>query len=171
MFTKASLLEGPGRAVVHSLKRDSILREAHASLERLGVDAIDLYQIHWPIPDADIEEGWAAFAELKEQGLVRHIGVSNFDVEQLRRIQQIAPVETLQPQYSLIERDVEQEHPAVRRARRDRRDRLLADGLRDAHRRHDPRARSPRSPTTTGASTTSASASRSSPATSSSSSA
>jgi aryl-alcohol dehydrogenase-like predicted oxidoreductase len=107
LFTKASLLEGAGRRVVHNLKRDSILREAHASLERLGVEAIDLYQIHWPIPDGDIEEGWSAFAELKQQGLVRHIGVSNFDVEQLRRIQQIAPVETLQPQYSLIERDVE----------------------------------------------------------------
>ena len=80
----------------------------HDSLERLGVDAIDLYQIHWPIPVQDIEEGWAALAELKQQGLVRHIGVSNFNVEQLRRIQQIAPVETLQPQYSLIERDVEQ---------------------------------------------------------------
>jgi len=109
VFTKASLLEGAGRRVEHSLKRDSILREAHASLERLGIDAIDLYQIHWPIPDGDIEEGWAAFAELKEQGLVRHIGVSNFDVAQLRRIQQIAPVETLQPQYSLVERDAEDE--------------------------------------------------------------
>jgi aryl-alcohol dehydrogenase-like predicted oxidoreductase len=62
--------------------------------ERLGVDAIDLYQIHWPIPEEDIEQGWAALAELKEQGLVRHIGVSNVDVAQLRRIQQIAPVET-----------------------------------------------------------------------------
>ena len=109
VFTKASLLEGPERRVRHSLKRDSILREAHASLERLGIDAIDLYQIHWPIPEADIEEGWAALAELKEQGLVRHIGVSNFDVEQLRRIQQIAPVETLQPQYSLVVREIEQE--------------------------------------------------------------
>ncbi len=107
VFTKASLLEGPGRRIAHSLKRDSILREAHASLERLGVDAIDLYQIHWPIPDEDIEQGWAVLAELKEQGLVRHIGVSNFDVEQLRRIAQIAPVETLQPQYSLIERDID----------------------------------------------------------------
>ena len=134
MFTKCSLLEGPGRRVVHSLKRDSILREAEASLERLGVDAIDLYQIHWPIPEADIEEGWAALAELKEQGLVRHIGVSNFDVEQLRRIQQIAPVETLQPQYSLVEREVEDGDPAVRRARGDRRDRLLADGLGPADR-------------------------------------
>src|SRR5215218_2277848 len=86
-------IEGLGRRVVHSLKRDSILREAHASLERLGIDAIDLYQIHWPIPAADIEEGWSAFAELKEQGFVRHIGVSNFDVAQLRRIQQVVPVE------------------------------------------------------------------------------
>ena len=109
VFTKCSQLEGPGRRIVHSLKRDSILREAEASLQRLRIDAIDLYQIHWPIPDEDIEEGWAALAELKDQGLVHHIGVSNFDVEQLRRIQQIAPVETLQPQYSLIERDVERE--------------------------------------------------------------
>jgi aryl-alcohol dehydrogenase-like predicted oxidoreductase len=109
VFTKCSLLEGRDRTVDHSLRRDSILREAATSIERLGVDAIDLYQIHWPNPAADIEEGWAALAELKEQGLVRHIGVSNFDVDQLRRIQQIAPVETLQPQYSLIERDVEQE--------------------------------------------------------------
>jgi len=109
VFTKASLLEGPDRRVIHSLKRDSIMREAHASIERLGVDAIDLYQIHWPDPEPDIEEGWAALAELKEQGLVRHIGVSNFDVEQLRRIQQIAPVETLQPPYSLIGREIESE--------------------------------------------------------------
>ena len=109
VFTKASLVEGPGRTVVHSLKRDSILREAEASLRRLGVDAIDLYQIHWPIPEPDIEEGWAAFAELKEQGLVRHIGVSNFSAGQLRRAQQIAPVETLQPPYSLIVRDAETE--------------------------------------------------------------
>jgi aryl-alcohol dehydrogenase-like predicted oxidoreductase len=109
VFTKCSLLEGPGRTVVHSLSRDSILREVGDSLARLGVDAIDLYQIHWPIPDEDVEEGWTALAELKQQGLVRHIGVSNFDVDQLRRIEQIAPVETLQPQYSLIEREAEAE--------------------------------------------------------------
>ena len=109
VFTKASLLEGPDRRVVHSLKRDSIMREAHASLDRLDIDAIDLYQIHWPIPEEEIEEGWSAFAELKEQGLVRHIGVSNFDVDQLRRIEQIAPVETLQPPYSLVAREVEDE--------------------------------------------------------------
>jgi aryl-alcohol dehydrogenase-like predicted oxidoreductase len=109
VFTKCSLLEGPGRRVVHSLERDSVLREAEASLKRLRVEAIDLYQIHWPDPPADIEEGWAALAELKQQGLVRHIGVSNFGVPQLQRIEQIAPVETLQPQYSLIERDIEQD--------------------------------------------------------------
>jgi aryl-alcohol dehydrogenase-like predicted oxidoreductase len=109
VFTKASLLDdGTGR-VRHSLKRDSILREAEASVQRLGIDAIDLYQIHWPDPEQDIEEGWAALAEVKEQGLVRHIGVSNFDVAQLRRIQSIAPVETLQPPYSLVERSVEAE--------------------------------------------------------------
>ncbi|MFI9387730.1 aldo/keto reductase [Kutzneria sp. NPDC052558] len=109
VFTKCSLLDdGTGR-VRHSLDRDSILREAEASLQRLGVDAIDLYQIHWPIPDEDIEQGWAAMAELKERGLVRHIGVSNFDVKQLRRIQEIAPVATLQPPYSLIDRDAEAE--------------------------------------------------------------
>ena len=109
VFTKASLVQGPGGGVVNNLKRDSILREAEGSLERLGVDAIDLYQIHWPIPEGDVQEGWSALAELKEQGLVRHIGVSNFDVGQLRRIQQIAPVETLQPPYSLIAREVEDE--------------------------------------------------------------
>ena len=109
VFTKCSLLDdGTGR-VRHSLKRDSILREAQASVERLGIDAIDLYQIHWPNPESDIEEGWAALAELKEQGLVRHIGVSNFDGDQLRRISSIAPVETLQPPYSLIDRDAEAE--------------------------------------------------------------
>lgn len=109
VFTKCSLLEGPGRSVVHSLDRDSIWRECEASLRRLNVDAIDLYQIHWPDPEPDIEEGWAALAELKEQGMVRHIGVSNFDVAQMERIASIAPIETLQPQYSLVAREVEKE--------------------------------------------------------------
>jgi aryl-alcohol dehydrogenase-like predicted oxidoreductase len=109
VFTKSSLLDDGARHVRHVLKRDSILREAEGSLRRLGVDAIDLYQIHWPIPDEDIEEGWAAMATLKERGLVRHIGVSNFDASQLRRIQSIAPVETLQPPYSLIDRAAEAE--------------------------------------------------------------
>jgi len=109
VFTKSSLLDDGTRHVRHNLKRDSILREAEGSLRRLGVDAIDLYQIHWPIPDEDIEEGWAAMAELKERGLVRHIGVSNFSASQLRRIASIAPVETIQPPYSLIDRAAEAE--------------------------------------------------------------
>jgi len=84
-------------------------RELEGSLQRLGLEAIDLYQIHWPIPDEEIEEGWTTFAELKQEGLVHHIGVSNFDVAQLRRAQAIAPVETLQPPYSLVDREVEKE--------------------------------------------------------------
>jgi aryl-alcohol dehydrogenase-like predicted oxidoreductase len=108
VFTKASLYEKDG-AVAHSLKRDSIRREVEASLSRLQLDAIDVYQVHWPDPDEDVEEGWTTFAELKSEGLVRHIGVSNFSVAQLRRAQAIAPVETLQPPYSLIERAIEDE--------------------------------------------------------------
>ena len=171
MFTKARCWKARTARVVHSLKRDSILREAHASLERLGVDAIDLYQIHWPIPEEDIEEGWSAFAELKEQGLVRHIGVSNFDVEQLRRIQQIAPVETLQPQYSLIEREIERE--ILPFAEREGIGVIvyspMGSGLLTGA--DDRASGSRRCPTTTGASTTPASASRSCRATSRSSSA
>jgi aryl-alcohol dehydrogenase-like predicted oxidoreductase len=109
VFTKASLLDGGDNSVRHNLGRDSLLREIEASLTRLRVDVIDVYQVHWPDPDEDVEEGWATFAEIKEQGLVRHIGVSNFDVVQLRRAQAIAPVETLQPPYSLLERAVEDE--------------------------------------------------------------
>jgi aryl-alcohol dehydrogenase-like predicted oxidoreductase len=109
VFTKAGQPEGPNRTTVQSLRRDSLRRELEGSLQRLGLEAIDLYQIHWPIPDEEIEEGWSTFAELKQEGLVHHIGVSNFSVEQLRRIQQIAPVETLQPPYSLVDREVEKE--------------------------------------------------------------
>jgi aryl-alcohol dehydrogenase-like predicted oxidoreductase len=109
VFTKGGQPEGPNRTTLQSLKRDSLRRELEGSLSRLGLDAVDLYQIHWPIPDDEIEEGWTMLAELKEEGLARHIGVSNFDVQQLRRAQQIAPVETLQPPYSLIDRDVEGE--------------------------------------------------------------
>ena len=108
-FTKGGQPEGPGRTTLQSLKRDSLRRELEGSLARLGLDAVDLYQIHWPIPDEEIEEGWATLAELKDEGLARHIGVSNFSVEQLRRAQEVAPVESLQPPYSLIDRDAEDE--------------------------------------------------------------
>ncbi len=109
VFTKAGQPEGPNRTTLQSLRRDSLRRELEGSLQRLGLDAIDLYQIHGPIPDEEIEEGWTAFARFKEEGLVRHIGVSNFDVAQLRRAQAIAPVETLQPPYSLVDREAEKE--------------------------------------------------------------
>jgi aryl-alcohol dehydrogenase-like predicted oxidoreductase len=109
VFTKGGQPEGPNRTTLHSLKRDSLRRELEGSLSRLGLDAVDLYQIHWPIPADDIDEGWSAFLEFKDEGLVRHVGVSNFTLEQLRQIQQIAPVETLQPQYSLITRAAERE--------------------------------------------------------------
>jgi aryl-alcohol dehydrogenase-like predicted oxidoreductase len=107
VFTKGGQPEGPNRSTIQTLRRDSLRRECEESLRRLGVDAIDLYQIHWPIPDEEVEEGWSTLAELKQEGLVRHIGASNFSVAQLERAEAIAPVETLQPPYSLVDRDVE----------------------------------------------------------------
>ena len=97
------------RQIGHRLKADSIRRECEASLRRLRVEAIDLYQIHWPDPDEDLEEGWATLAALRKEGKVRHIGVSNFKVGQLRRAQAIAPITSLQPRYSLLHREVEAE--------------------------------------------------------------
>jgi aryl-alcohol dehydrogenase-like predicted oxidoreductase len=109
IFTKCSIVWDDQGRDSDSLKSASLQREVEASLKRLGVDVIDLYQIHWPDPDPDIEEGWSTLAKLQKEGKVRHIGVSNFNVEQLRRAERIAPVETLQPRYSLIFRDVAQE--------------------------------------------------------------
>jgi len=109
VFTKGGQPEGPNRTTLQTLRRDSLRRECEASLRRLGVEAIDLYQIHFPIPDEELEEGWTTLAELKDEGLVRHIGASNFSVGQLRRAQAIAPVEALQPPYSLLDREVEDE--------------------------------------------------------------
>ena len=109
IFTKGGQPEGPGGATLHDLTRDGLRSELEASLSRLGLDAVDLYQIHWPIPDEQIEEGWAALVELRDEGLARHVGVSNFSVEQLKRVQQIAPVETLQPPYSLLAPEAEEQ--------------------------------------------------------------
>ena len=109
VFTKCSMTWDERRQIGHSLKAESIRRECEASLRRLRVDAIDLYQIHWPDPDEEIEEGWAMLAALKKEGKVRHIGVSNFNVEQMKRAQAIAPITSLQPRYSLIHREVEAE--------------------------------------------------------------
>ena len=109
VFTKSSLLWDEDGNVINSLKKDSVKRECEESLRRLQTHVIDLYQIHWPNPDEDVEEGWGAMAELKEEGKVRHIGVSNFDVSQMERANQISPVETLQPPYNMLNRGVEEE--------------------------------------------------------------
>src|SRR5262245_23363156 len=109
VFTKCSMVWDEHREIGHSLKADSIRRECEASLRRLRVEALDLYQVHWPIPDHDIEEGWATLAALRKEGKVRHIGVSNFDVAQMRRVQAIAPITSLQPRYSLLHREIEAE--------------------------------------------------------------
>ena len=109
VYTKSSLVWDEEGEIHNVLKKDSVKRECEESLRRLQTDVIDLYQIHWPNPDEDVEEGWSAMAELKEEGKVRHIGVSNFDVSQMERAQRIAPVETLQPPYSMLKREVEEE--------------------------------------------------------------
>lgn len=109
VFTKCSLVWEGDSEIGHSLKADSIRREAEASLKRLQRETIDLYQIHWPDPDPDIEEGWTTLAELRKEGKVRNIGVSNFSVEQMRRAMVIAPITSLQPPYSLLRREVEAE--------------------------------------------------------------
>ena len=111
VFTKCGFVWGEDREMRLSLEAGSIRAEIEQSLRRLGVEAVDLYQIHWVEPevDPDIEQAWTTLAELRREGKVRHIGVSNFDVAQIRRAQAIAPVETLQPPYSLLERSAETE--------------------------------------------------------------
>jgi len=107
VFTKCERTWNERGEIVKSLKASSIQKEVEGSLRRLKVDAIDLYQMHWPEPDEDIEEGWTAMAKLKEQGKVRHIGVSNFNAAQMKRVQAIAPITSLQPPYSLISPEIE----------------------------------------------------------------
>jgi len=109
IFTKCSRIPNSDGTIRGVLKADSIRRELEDSLRRLQVDVIDLYQIHWPNPDEDIEEGWTTLAQLKAEGKVRHIGVSNFNADQLRRAQAIAPITSLQPPYSLNRREIEKD--------------------------------------------------------------
>src|SRR5882762_8213300 len=107
VFTKCSMVWNERGEIGRSLKAESIRRECESSLRRLRADVIDLYQIHWPNPDDEIEEGWATMAALQREGKVRHIGVSNFNVAQMKRAAAIAPITSLQPRYSLLHREIE----------------------------------------------------------------
>jgi aryl-alcohol dehydrogenase-like predicted oxidoreductase len=107
IFTKCSRVWDDRGRITSSLKSESIRREVEASLKRLRVDYIDLYQMHWPWPEEDLEEGWATMADLKREGKVRWIGVSNFSVEQMARAQAIAPITATQSPYSILVREVE----------------------------------------------------------------
>jgi aryl-alcohol dehydrogenase-like predicted oxidoreductase len=109
VFTKCSMRWHADRSIYRSLKADSLAEELEGSLRRLGVETIDLYQIHWPNPDDELEEGWEALARLREQGKIRWIGVSNFSIEQMKRAQKIAPIASLQPPYSMLRRGIEAE--------------------------------------------------------------
>ncbi|MGB8260586.1 MAG: aldo/keto reductase [Terracidiphilus sp.] len=109
VFTKCSMRWHPDRNIYRSLRAASVTEELEASLRRLGVETIDLYQIHWPIPEEEIEEGWEALARLRQQGKIRWIGVSNFNVAQIQRVRKIAPVTSIQPPYSMLRRAVEEE--------------------------------------------------------------
>jgi aryl-alcohol dehydrogenase-like predicted oxidoreductase len=107
IFSKSGMVWNQQREIKRTLLE--IRREVEDSLRRLQVDVIDLYQIHWPIEDQDIEAGWTAMAELKHEGKVKFIGVSNFSVAQIKRCMEIAPVTSLQPPYSLLNRSAEAE--------------------------------------------------------------
>ncbi len=110
VFTKCALVEDGAGGMRESLEPASLRRECEASLRRLRVEAIDLYQIHWPTDEiVDIDAGWATLADLQREGKVRWIGVSNFSVEELERARAIAPVTSLQPPYSAIRRSAEKE--------------------------------------------------------------
>ncbi len=109
VFTKCARIWGEDRIIGKSLKADSVRRECEGSLKRLKLDVIDLYQVHWPEPDEDIEEGWTELAKLQQEGKVRWIGVSNFNAAQMARAQAIAPITSLQPPYSLVQREGETE--------------------------------------------------------------
>jgi len=107
--TKCSLLWNEKREKVNCLKPESIRNECHDSLKRLGIETIDLYQIHWPEPENDIERAGEELVRLHKQGKIRYIGVSNFNINQLERLRKIAPVASLQPPYSMIRRGIEKD--------------------------------------------------------------
>jgi len=110
VFTKCERVWDSNGTVGACLKADSVRRECEDSLRRLQTDVIDLYQIHWPEPDEDIEEGWTELSRLQREGKVRYIGVSNFSVRQMRQAMAIAPITALQPPYSIVTRAIEKEN-------------------------------------------------------------
>lgn len=107
--TKCGRVPDASGNITSRLSAASVRKECEASLRRLALDVIDLYQIHWPDPDGQIEEGWSTIADLVKEGKIRYAGVSNFNVAQLKRIQPIHPVASLQPPYSMLVRGVEEE--------------------------------------------------------------
>lgn len=107
VFTKCAMTWSENREIVRTLKK--IRQECEASLRRLKLETIDLYQVHWPMPDEEIEEGWHTMAELQREGKVRWIGVSNFNISQIERALKIAPITSLQPPYSMLNRTNEAE--------------------------------------------------------------
>ena len=109
IFTKCSRRWHSDGTLFGDLSPESLKQELHDSLRRLGVDVIDLYQIHWPMPEEEIETAWETLSRLREQGKIRWIGVSNFNVEQMKRAGKIAPITSLQPPYSMLRRAVESE--------------------------------------------------------------
>jgi aryl-alcohol dehydrogenase-like predicted oxidoreductase len=109
VFTKCERVWDANGKIGASLKAESIRGECEGSLRRLQTDIIDLYQIHWPELDEDIEEGWTELTRLQQAGKVRYIGVSNFSVSQMKRAQAIAPITSLQPPYSIVTREIEKE--------------------------------------------------------------
>ncbi len=107
--TKCGLLWDQANETINCLKAESIRKECHQSLKRLRIETIDLYQIHWPSPEEDIEQGLAEMVKLQQQGKVRHIGVSNVQAEQLKLLKAKFPIVSLQPPYSMLQRDIEDE--------------------------------------------------------------
>jgi aryl-alcohol dehydrogenase-like predicted oxidoreductase len=109
VFTKCARCWDEKRSLYGCLKRESVVKEIEASLRRLQIEVIDLYQIHWPQPEEDIEEGWEAIAQAIKQGKIRYGGVSNFNVAQMKRLLPIHPISSLQPPFSMVRRDIEAE--------------------------------------------------------------
>ena len=109
VFTKCGFRWDENQEITPTLKAQSIREEVESSLKRLDIERIDLYQIHWPNPEEEIEEAWEAMAALQKEGKLRYLGVSNHSIEQMEKLARIAPITSLQPPYSLVNRQNESE--------------------------------------------------------------